>query len=230
MSTKVRARSAGARRSRAGERSQRERAKARRARARRRRSRALTWGIPAAALLVIALMAVVATLGTRGSGPSGAVAVQGPARQAPLAVGDSVPDFSAPALGGGHVVWSDFRGEPAVLAIWAPWCPHCEVEMKRLARVVPQHDVAVAAIATWIGMRPGPSPEQFVKETGAAFPTALDDADFTLAGAMGLQATPLLYFVDAEGVVTSVVQGESTEEELRALLAEMTSSAGRRET
>ena len=36
----------------------------------------------------------------------------------------------------GTVSWEAFSNQPTLLAVWAPWCPHCQVELPILDRVM----------------------------------------------------------------------------------------------
>jgi thiol-disulfide isomerase/thioredoxin len=42
-----------------------------------------------------------------------------------LNVGTTAPDFELPALNGGTVSLSEFRGRPVILSFSASWCPDC---------------------------------------------------------------------------------------------------------
>lgn len=178
------------------------------------------------AVVVLALLAFVGgdTGGEVGVGPSraGEVSVSGPARVEPLAAGETVPEFSAPAIGGGTVRWSDYAGGPVVLSVWAPWCPHCQAELPRLNTVMREYPgVRWVTIVTSIGTRPGPDPAAFLKDNGIAAPTAIDDRDGTLELAFGIQGFPTLYFVGSDGTVVRELAGEADEDELRAIVGSL---------
>lgn len=193
------------------------------ARRKARRARRLkAYGIPAAVVAVVVIVAVVVSLGGTGTGSkasptTGPVTVSGPARSAPFQVGDRVPDFTARLLSGGSVRWSDYRGTPTVLAMWAPWCPHCQRELPILSEVMRGYPgVKLLSIVTMPTLHPGPSPDAFLRSRHLRLATALDDPEGTLANAMGLQAFPLVYYVDATGVVRQVKVGESPAAQIRA--------------
>lgn len=176
--------------------------------------------------ITAALAIVVVSLSGRGdgAGPSRTndVTVSGPARSGPLAVGDSIPDFSAPSLAGGRVAWSDHAGRPTVLSIWAPWCPHCQVELPILDRVVGEFpDVSLVTIVTAIGDQPGPTPDGYMADHGLTFPVAVDDRPGTLGHAFGITGFPTLYFVGSDGTVVDYATGEVSEEQLRATIGSL---------
>lgn len=188
-------------------------------RARRRRA-IRTWGIPLALVAAISLVAVLTTRdGGRDVAP-GRVEIAGAPRSEPVPMGDPFPAFSASELDGGEVAWSP--GDPSLIAIWAPWCPICQVEIPmvdRLAREFPE--VEMVTVATAVDDRPGPTVTGFVEDEGVTLPVALDDEEGTLARAMGIRGFPTIYLVDAEGAVLAAAEGEVGEDALRGALQEM---------
>lgn len=199
------------------------RATARRRRELRRTIASLLGGV---ALVAVAVVGVLALMGDEGGsvGPSppGQVVVAGAARAQPLVPGDAVPDFSAPGIGGGTVSWGDYEGGPAVLSVWAPWCPHCQVELPVLDRVVSEFPgVALVTIVTAIDAQPGPSPDAYLEENGLSFPTAIDDSAGTLSDAFGIRAFPTIFFVSSDGTVVRSAEGEVDEDALRQMIASL---------
>ncbi len=204
---------------------QRERAEAKREAVRRaQQRRTLAYTLGGLGLIAVVVLFVFVLMGgddarTAGAGPSatGEVTVDGGARDAMLEAGEPVPSFSAPGLSGGTVSWSDYEGAPAVLAVWASWCPHCQVELPVLDRVMRDYpDVGFVTITTAIG--DPPSPEEYMQEQGLAFPVAVDDADGTLGAAFGIQAFPTIYFVNSDGTVAQGLTGEVDEGTLRGVI------------
>ncbi|HEX6331802.1 MAG TPA: TlpA disulfide reductase family protein [Actinomycetota bacterium] len=201
------------------------------ARRRQAQRRTVAYVIGGLALIAFVALAVFALMegddGGQGSsvGPSaaGKVTVDGPSRQGePLAVGETVPGFSGPAIGGGTVSWSDFDGRPTALSIWAPWCSHCQVELPVLSRVLGDFpDIGFVTVVTSIGAAPGPDAGEFLRENDITAPTLIDDEGGTAATALGIRGTPTLYLVDADGVVVYAGEGEVGEEGLRELIASL---------
>jgi thiol-disulfide isomerase/thioredoxin len=206
------------------------RAEARAAAIRRRRQRRrLAWALGGAAVAGALAIGVIALMSTSDDGTGGVtstraeVLVDGPARGTLLGPGETVPDFSAPALAGGSVAWNDFAGAPAVIAVWAPWCPHCQVELPVLDRVMKDHpDVAFLSVVTSIDLHPGPTPQQYMSEHGLSFPVAVDDDEGTIARALGISGFPTLYFVGSDGAVVRAVSGEVPEDTLHAVIVSLT--------
>lgn len=200
------------------------------ARKRQEQRRTLAYVLGGVALIAVVVLAVFAFTGGEepaagGVEPSASadVSTSGSPRTSPLEVGDAVPDFSAPGIGGGDVSWSDFDGSPAVLSVWAPWCPHCQVELPLLSQVMQDFpDVSFVTVVTAIGDSPGPDAGAFLEDNGITAPTAVDDGAGTLAQAFGIQGFPTLYFVGSDGAVVQVYEGEVDAETLRAVIGSLT--------
>ena len=182
--------------------------------------RSLIYGL--GVIVLIAASVAIQRYQSQGSGvpaPAGSVHVSGAPRSELLAPGTPIPGFSAPALGGGEISWSDYAGSPVVLAIWASWCPHCQAELPRLDAVVDQFPaVRMLTITTAIGERRGPSPAGFMKDQGLDFPVARDDAKHTLLEAFGVQVFPTFYLVSSDSTVVRSIEGETDEGTLRTLI------------
>ena len=150
------------------------------------------------------------------------VSTTGIPQTAPLAVGERIPSFTAPSLTGGTVDSSRYAGRPAVVVVWAPWCPHCQAELPVVADVMDEYpSVGFVTITTAVGANPGPTPEGYLREHGLRFTTAVDDARGTLAGAFGIRGFPTIYFVRADGTVANVTEGEIDAASLRTLVGSL---------
>ena len=179
----------------------------------------------AVGLTVAALAAVVAALVfIGGSGPStaskpGEVSIT-LAQGHQLSPGESVPAFSAPALHGGTFDWTSVRGKPTVLAVWAPWCPHCQKELPILSEAVARHSgVQMVSVATSIDQAPGPSVDGYMSDHHLTFPVGIDDASNTLGRGLGVSGFPTVYYVASDGTVMKTTVGEVAPSELDQILS-----------
>jgi thiol-disulfide isomerase/thioredoxin len=206
---------------------------------RRRQRRTLRIALGAVGVLAVLVLVLVVTLGSGGGsgtgdvGPSAAGSIEaGPARSAMFAQGDTVPAFSgpgfrmAPDVDGKLVVdrqrvdWKP--GAPTVLSIWAPWCPHCQVELPKLARVMQDYpNVDLVTVVTSIGQEPGPTPNGYLADHDLTFPVAVDDEAGTLARMFGIEYFPTVYFVNSDGTVVQAATGEIAESTLRSTVAQL---------
>jgi thiol-disulfide isomerase/thioredoxin len=198
------------------------------ARRRQARRRTLGYALGGAALVAVVALVVVALLGGSGgeddvrlSDPS-EVTTTGRPRTAPIPPGEPVPDFSAPAIGGGRVDWADYAGRPVVLPVWAPWCVHCQAELPVVNSVMRDFPgVELVTIVTGIGDQPGPDAGEFLADSGITAPTAIDDTTRELFSAFGLEGYPTLFFVGSDGTVVRQMSGEVDEETLRRVIGSL---------
>jgi len=172
--------------------------------------------------IAVALMAVAVVIGAvllgggegddgSATAPAGSVSID-PGPGAQLEIGDPVPAFSASALDGGTVSWSDYEGAPAVLVVWASWCPHCQAELPILVPAVQAREgVELVSVTTAMGQQPGPTPSEFLADEGLTLTTAVDDGAGTLMQGLGVSSFPTVYYVAADGTVAGVTVGESSE-------------------
>lgn len=182
---------------------------------------------------VLAVVLVVAAIALGGGGGDGNGASPAPAGDVTidraagpqLQIGDAIPAFTAPMLGGGTMTWGDYLGTPTVLSIWAPWCPHCQAELPRLSAGVDAHPgVQMVSVVSAVGQQPGPTPEEYMASQGLSFPVGVDDENGTILQGMGVQSFPTTYYVDQDGTVVNVTVGEVPDDQLTQLLDELAAS------
>lgn len=149
-------------------------------------------------------LAVAATLSCGGDAGEG-----GPPR-AP-AVGDPVPAFTGSRLGGDSLSLREL-GAPALVNLWATWCPPCRHETPFLQelweRYGPRGLRVVGISSDASGARD--QVERFIAEAGVTYDIVLDPSGRTmdLFRVVGLPAT---YLVDAEGRITLARTGPVSE-------------------
>ena len=187
------------------------------------RSRTTTWVAIGGVVVVLVLAAMLLSGGGQQAGFAqaavGEVSIDRDATTT-LQPGDPIPSFEAPSLAGGDTLaWDDLVGRPTILAMWAPWCPHCQAELPRLAAAVQARpDLQLVTITTAYGAQPGPTPQEYLDDEGLSFPVAIDDVEGTLSAGFGVQGFPTTYFVDASGTVSEVTSGEIEPAQLDAIL------------
>jgi thiol-disulfide isomerase/thioredoxin len=180
------------------------------------------WIALGVGLVAIVILAVAFT-GSSGSGPSPAGSVTIAREPGPqLQPGEPIPEWSAPSLDGdGNVAWSDYVGSPTVFAIWAPWCQHCQAELPRLSAAVEQRPAVELVTVTTAVDRGGPAPQEYMDSRNLSFPVGVDDAAGTISSGVGVQAFPTTYYVDSNGNVVQITEGEVDEAQLGAILDQL---------
>jgi thiol-disulfide isomerase/thioredoxin len=118
--------------------------------------------------------------------------------------GERVP-VHAPGLTGGIVAWDDYVGTPALLSVWAAWCPHCQAEMPVLERVMADHPdmwaVTVVTDRRTTGPTPGGASGERTRSSGRGRRRRGD-----AGGGPGVTGLP--YFVNSDGTVALEMGGE----------------------
>lgn len=192
------------------------------------------------ALGVVALLAVIAVLASRGGDygddTSTAVGVEqtrpvtvSGEPLAPFAAGGDDPAVgaTAPELNGSRFDGTPLpiaaAGRPKVLLFLAHWCPHCQREVPLLAGWVADNglpdDVDLYAIATSTTPdRPNYPPSAWLGRERFTVPTLADDAGSSAAQAFGLSGFPYFVAVDADNHVIARASGELTIAQWEALL------------
>lgn len=96
--------------------------------------------------------------------------------------------------------FSDFRGKPLIINVWASWCGPCRSEMgslERLARRYGGKQFNVIGIST---DDDGYAAAAFIKRSKVSFENFLD-SNVLLENMLGANTIPLTILVDAHGRV-----------------------------
>lgn len=128
-------------------------------------------------------------------------------RQArPVAIGDSAPNFSVPALPSGSMDLKDYRGQVVVVNLWATWCPPCVEETPSLvdfAEKMRNHGVVVLGISV---DEDETALQDFVQKNHISYPIGRDP-DRSLSARFGTYQFPETYILDRRGLVAEKVVG-----------------------
>ena len=102
--------------------------------------------------------------------------------------------------------FSDFKGKPLIINVWASWCGPCRAEMsslERLARKYGGKQFNVIGIST---DDDGYAAAMYLKQSKITFENFLDSNVF-LENMLGANTIPLTIFVDAQGRVLDKARG-----------------------
>lgn len=112
--------------------------------------------------------------------------------------GKSVPAVTLATLDGAAVSLPALaRGRPAVVNLWATWCPPCIREMPVLA-AAQQRDIGISFIFTNQG-ESADTVARFLRAQGLKIDNVLLDPGSATARAVGSSGMPTTLFFDAEG-------------------------------
>ena len=120
----------------------------------------------------------------------------------------AAPEFSVGTLTGDTYTSAMLKGQPTLLAFWAPWCKVCQRELPALAEFSQQDKPSTLRIFS-IGFADSRgNVEDFVKARRATFvfPTAYDEGN-QIARSYRINATPTFVLVNDQGYVVLVHRG-----------------------
>ena len=116
-------------------------------------------------------------------------------------------------LDGASVKLEDYRGKPVLIHFWASWCSICRFEQSSIEAIA--KDYAVISIASQSG--DVDEVRAYVEENQVRMPVLVDD-DGVWGNLYGVRGFPSSYVIDAEGQISDVEIGYSSEWGLRARL------------
>jgi peroxiredoxin len=139
-----------------------------------------------------------------------------------LDIGSEAPPFVLKQLNGSSesLTLSDLEGKGVMLNFWATYCKPCEKEMPYMEKLYPEYKdkgveiVAVSVDATELVIN------RFVDKYQLSFPV-LHDSTGQVMEAYNIGPLPTTYFIDENGKVEEVVQGQLTLSKLEGYLQQI---------
>jgi thiol-disulfide isomerase/thioredoxin len=122
-----------------------------------------------------------------------------------IPVGAQLRDVPMAGVFFGQRKFSDYRGKPLVINVWASWCGPCRAEMASLQRLAGQ----LTGQATVIGVSTDDdqlAAQAFLKSQKVTFSNFID-RNLVLENMLGADRLPLTLLVDAEGRVLQKISG-----------------------
>lgn len=161
---------------------------------------------------------------TAGVGSGAALWVLATALASVAAPSQRLPAMTLVDLDGRPVPLTSFAGRPAVVNLWASWCPPCRREMPALMRAQAAHpDVA------FVFVNQGESAatiRQYLQAEGLQLSNVVRDPGGELPRATGSAGLPTTLFFDAQGALVDQRVGELSSATLAQRLAGMQSPQG----
>ncbi len=121
-------------------------------------------------------------------------------------VGGYLREATLHGFSGNSKKFSDYRGKPLIINVWASWCAPCRAEMgslNQLARRYNGKQFNVIGIST---DDDGNAAAAFIKKSKISFVNYLDSKVF-LENMLGANMIPLTVLVDANGRVVEKIHG-----------------------
>ncbi|MCW2507601.1 MAG: Alkyl hydroperoxide reductase/Thiol specific antioxidant [Modestobacter sp.] len=145
----------------------------------------------------------------------------------PAAERAGAPEFSGTLLGGGNWSSDELSGDVAVLNFWGSWCAPCRVETPEFQQVYTEvTDQGVQFLGLNVKDQEQFA-EAFVASKGITFPSLYDPkGEVALAFRdYPASAIPSTIVLDRESRVAAVYTGEVRQDDLRAVLTQLTGEA-----
>ncbi|MCH7952947.1 MAG: TlpA family protein disulfide reductase [Chloroflexi bacterium] len=145
--------------------------------------------------------------------------------------GQLAPNFEISDYDGSRHRLSDFRGQAVYVNFWATWCVPCLIEMPDIAAL--QDEFGDDLVVVTVNRRePLDRAETYFRNlprldgnTGVSFAVNGMDPDDTLYDLYRALAMPASYFIDPDGVVTTVGHGLISLEQMRTAVNESLAGA-----
>ena len=142
-------------------------------------------------------------------------------------VGKPAPDITLRDLDGHDVRLADYRGRPVIVNFWASWCIPCREEFPLLKAARERYADDGLEIVGVVFDDDVEAARAYMARAGASWP-ALDDPLGAAAAAYIVNAPPLSFFIDPDGVVRSIAYGPpssgSIDDRIAAILPRSTAA------
>ena len=129
-----------------------------------------------------------------------------PGSHGEVRTGSFLREMTLDGLNGKKKKFSDFKGKPLIINVWASWCGPCRAEMGSLQRLAQRYNgkqFNVIGISTDDYRNKA---DAFIKQTGITFENFLDHK-LLLENMLGANTIPLTILVDENGRILEKVRG-----------------------
>mgnify|MGYP006143737007 FL=1 len=135
---------------------------------------------------------------------------QDPNKMESSLIGQPLPNFNGQTLlsPSRTVTQVDMLGQPALINVWATWCPTCRAEHEFLVGIAKQDNVRIFGV-NYHDQRT--AAQQWLQELGNPYVFSVFDPKGVLGIDLGVVGAPETYLIDAKGVVIDKLIGELNE-------------------
>ena len=121
-------------------------------------------------------------------------------------IGGYLREATLHGLNGETKKFSDYKGKPLIINVWASWCGPCRAEMGSLERLARRHNGKEFNLIGISTDDDGNAAAAFIKQSEITFENFLD-SKLLLENMLGANTIPLTILVDANGRVLEKVRG-----------------------
>lgn len=179
-------------------------------------------------LIVIAVIALfvgvglaVLVLGSNNASQTGVIAIPTSSRTL-IREGMPAPQFALNTLEGQPMNLADLKGKAVLVNFWASWCPPCLEETPALIEAYNELKAENPNIE-FVGIGTNDDKANLVKfaENNNVPYVMVDDADGKVSDAYAVRGMPTTFFIDANGIVRNVWNGEIKKDKVLELMRGM---------
>jgi cytochrome c biogenesis protein CcmG/thiol:disulfide interchange protein DsbE len=125
-------------------------------------------------------------------------------------IGSQVPQFAGETLLAPitTVTQANLLGQPALVNVWATWCPTCRAEHEFLNQIASQEGVRIFGV-NYHDQRA--SAQQWLLELGNPYVFSVFDPKGVVGIELGVVGAPETYLIDAQGKIIDKLTGELNE-------------------
>jgi cytochrome c biogenesis protein CcmG, thiol:disulfide interchange protein DsbE len=128
------------------------------------------------------------------------------------------PAFNLPAVsGGGRLTEADLQGQPALVNVWATWCPSCRAEHPFLTELRAQ-GVRIIGVNY---KDDNAAAQKWLLDLHNPYELNIDDAKGSLGLDLGVYGAPETFLVDSRGIIrhkyVGVIDAQVWREQLAGL-------------
>ncbi len=135
-------------------------------------------------------------------------------------LGQPAPTVALQQIDGPPLAVSDVAGKPAVINLWASWCPPCRREMPLLAEIAASRDdVAFLFVNQGEG---SDTIRSYLASANLKLDRVLLDQAMQIPRHYGTMGLPITLFLRADGTLASMHMGEISREALNANIEKIT--------
>jgi cytochrome c biogenesis protein CcmG/thiol:disulfide interchange protein DsbE len=176
----------------------------------------VVMGAVAALILGVVYLTNQPKAGATADGGVQQVELTGAAGQAPV-VGQQAPDLTLVTADGTTMKLSDLRGHPVWLTFGASWCQPCRAENPDIQATFAKHQGTGLEVVQVFLSEDQAAVKEYADRVGLQY-TLVPDPNTALASAYRTLGIPTHFFIDANGVLTSMKIGSLDQTSMDAAL------------
>ena len=149
--------------------------------------------------------------------PADETSTEPAAAEAGFNVGNALPDFSVPLVGGGEFKLSENLGKPVFINMFATWCPPCVGEMPEINQLAKDFADQASFIAIDIGEDESTA-KSFADSNGYTLPFAYSEDGMPFGDAYQIQSIPRTFILNADGTISAFYEGSRDYDTFKAAI------------